>query len=128
MFFMTEKKITKKDRFNQLLAMESVTAIEGMEEFILHEIELLDRKRTPSGKDAVNAKENIEILEHIKEYLAEHNGQGFSCSDLMKTVPAEMSVKEITLPRISNILNTASKNGNGIIRYEEKRKAYFKLA
>lgn len=125
---MTEKKITKKDRFNQLLAMESVKAIEGMEEFILHEIELLDRKRTPSGKDAVNAKENIEILEHIKGYLAEHNEQGFSCSELMKIVPAEMSVKEITLPRISNILNTASKNGNGVVRYEEKRKAYFKLA
>lgn len=125
---MTEKKITKKDRFNQLLAMEEVKAIEGMVDFINHEIELLDRKRTPSGKDAANAQENIAILEHIKEYLVDHKNEGFSCSELMKIVPAEMSVKEITLPRISNILNTASKNGNGIVRYEKKRKAYFKLA
>lgn len=124
---MTEVKVTKKDRFNQLLAMAEVQNAEGMVEFINHEIELLNRKRTPSGKDAVNAQENVEILEHIKGYLTEHSG-GFSCSELMKIVPAEMSVKEITLPRISNILNTASKNGNGIVRYEEKRKAYFKLA
>lgn len=125
---MTEKYITKRDRFNQLLAMDSVKAIEGMVDFINHEIELLDRKRTPSGKNAANAQENTAILEHIKEYLAEHKDENFSCSELMKIVPAEMSVKEITLPRISNILNTASKNGNGIVRHEKKRKAYFKLA
>lgn len=125
---MTEKKITKREMFEMLLAMEEVKATKGMIEFINHEIELLDRKRTPSGKDAANAQENIVILEHIKKYLAEHENEGFNCSELMKIVPPEMSVKEITLPRISNILNTASKNGKGIARYEEKRKAYFKLA
>lgn len=126
---MTEVKVTKKDRFNQLLAMAEVQNAEGMVEFINHEIELLNRKRTPSGKDAVNAKENENILAYIVEYMTTHSDKGFTCSELMKIVPVEMSVKEITLPRISSIVNKASKGEEApLVRYEEKRVAKFKLA
>lgn len=97
-------------------------------EFLNYKIEQINSKKTPSGKDKVNAEENIIILNHIKNYLAEHANEGFTCSQLVKIVPAELSTKEISLPRISAILNKAVKENNGIIRYEEKRTAYFKLA
>ena len=42
----TEKKITKRDRFNELLGIPAVAENEGLVEFIEHEIELLDKKNT----------------------------------------------------------------------------------
>lgn len=140
---MTEKKLTKREMFGAMYkditddAIFTVETADGdnieitgeqMKQFIAKEIELLNRKRTPSGKDKVNAEENEKILEHIKKYLEQHKGEGFTCTELMKIVPAEMSIKEITLPRISSLLNKAAKANNGIVRYEEKRKSLFKLA
>ena len=44
-----EKKITKKDRFNQLLAIDGVSANDELVAFIQHEIELLEKKAGKSG-------------------------------------------------------------------------------
>ena len=51
---MAEKKITKKDRFNELLGIEEVAKVQDLVDFINHEIELLDKK---SGKKAVKVTE-----------------------------------------------------------------------
>ena len=50
-----EKKMTKKDRFNQLLALAEVKANDELVEFLNHELELLTRKA-----DRTNSKQNKE--------------------------------------------------------------------
>lgn len=64
---MADIKITKKDRFNQLLAIEAVAQNEELVAFINHEIELLSKKRSTSKKvneanEALKAK-ILNILE-----------------------------------------------------------------
>ena len=47
---MTIKKITKRDRFNALLALSEVQADADLVAFIEHEIELLDKKNSSEKK------------------------------------------------------------------------------
>ena len=44
------KKITKRERFAQILAIPAVSADPALVEFINHEIELLDRKNSGEKK------------------------------------------------------------------------------
>ena len=66
-----EKKITKKDRYNQLLAIEAVASNQDMVDFIKHEIELLGNKRS-SGKLTKAQEENLilknQIIMELKFY------------------------------------------------------------
>ena len=63
-----EKKITKKEMFTRLL-----TIVEGddlMTDFIKHEIELLDRKKS-SSKLTKNQTENLELMDALYDELSE---------------------------------------------------------
>ena len=64
-----EKKMTKKDRFNQLLEVESVRQNEDLVAFIKHEIELLEKKSSKSGTTKTQ-KENVVIMETLHNELA----------------------------------------------------------
>lgn len=57
-------KSTKKDYFNQLLAIEAVSENSELVEFINHELELLAKKSGKTTKTK-NQKENDEILQTI---------------------------------------------------------------
>ena len=45
---MENKKMTKKDYFNELLKIGAVASNESLVDFINHELELLDRKSSKS--------------------------------------------------------------------------------
>jgi hypothetical protein len=60
---MADVKITKKDRFNELLAIEAVAQNEELVAFIKREIELLSKKRSSSKKvNEANEALKTEIL------------------------------------------------------------------
>jgi hypothetical protein len=65
---MADIKITKKDRFNELLAIEEVAQNEELVAFINHEIELLSKKRSSSKKKVNEANEVLktEILKVLE--------------------------------------------------------------
>ena len=63
-----EKKITKKERFAQLLLIEEVAQNEDLVAFINHEIELLEKKASKSGSTKTQ-KENAEIMDALYEEL-----------------------------------------------------------
>ena len=77
-----ERKITKKDRFNQLLAIETVKQNTELVEFIKHEIELLEKKAGKSGATKTQ-KENEEIKSNLVVALAEI-GKAVTISEFMK--------------------------------------------
>lgn len=108
---MSNKKVTKRDRFIQLMGLNEVAANKELVDFIKHEIELINRKNksttmTKTQVENVSIKENIlavlnspmtvtEIIKALNE-----NGYGdFSSqkvSSLMRQLVLEEKVARIT--------------------------------
>lgn len=115
---MTIKK-TKKDFFKELLEMESVSANTEMVDFINHEIELLDKKKSSKGLTE-NQKEN----ENLKEVIVA------TLTDLAKAVTitelqgANEKLAELSNQKISALLKKLVDEGT-INKSFDKRKAYF---
>jgi hypothetical protein len=65
---MTNKRMTKRDYFNTLLAINEVAGNDELVKFIKHEMELLDRKNK-SGKMTKTQVENMSLKEHILTVL-----------------------------------------------------------
>ena len=63
-----EKKITKKEMFTMLLEVEGVKGNDTFQDFIKHEIELLDRKKTGTKPTKTQA-ENIALMDTLYEEL-----------------------------------------------------------
>ena len=114
------KKMTKKDYFNTLLAMESVKANPDLVDFIQHELDLLARKNSADKKPTAQQVANEGIKTAIAETL--ERGKLYTITDIMKSVP---ECADLTNQRVSAIVR--SMLGDTIERVEEKRKAYFRL-
>ena len=116
-----EKKITKKDRFNQLLAIEEVLVNDELVAFIKHEIELLEKKANKSGSTK-QQKENEEIMANLLVALSEI-GSAVTISDFQKKSEyASMFSNQ----KISALFRNMIKNGE-IEKTVEKGKSYFSV-
>lgn len=118
-----EKKMTKRDYFNQLLA--KVKGDEALEKFINHELELLAKKNA-SGATKLTAQQtaNLGIKEEILECMGEEPNRLFTISEMLKEFPC---CSELSNQRVSALIRQLIADGK-VERIEEKRKAYFKLA
>lgn len=118
----TEKKITKREKFEMLKAIAEVQANPILSEFIEREIELLAKKNSAEKKPTEKQTENAGIKEVIIEALTdEENGLTISamqkkCADL-----AEYSNQKISALVRQMILDGI------VVKTEEKGKAYFRL-
>ena len=120
---MTNKKMTKRDYFNTLLGIAEVKANDELVKFIEHELELLVKKNSSEKKPTAVQVANEGIKSVIIETLAE-NGKMMTISEMQK-VSAELG--ELSNQRISALIRQLI-NDEKVIRVEEKRKAYFKIA
>jgi len=115
LFFMTEKKITKKDYFMQLL--EIVGDSDELTSFINHEIELLDKK---------NLTKSVKVLEKDKEIVSKilevlQDNKNLKCTEIAKTLEYEYSAQ-----KISAMLKKLVDSGK-VERTTEKRVSYFNI-
>ena len=129
------KKLTQRDCYNMLLAIEEVANNEILVEFINHRIEQLDKKNTHSAdgekKPTAHQLANDSLREEILDCMEE--GKGYTISDMIKTFPCcnglSQSKVSAMLRPILTITAKGEINSDGVVeRYEEKGKAYFKLA
>lgn len=118
---MAEKKMTKREYFNQLLAIEEVKGNEKLVKFIEHELELLAKKNSADKKPTAVQIANEGIKSVILETLA--NGEKMTISEMQK---ANEELAELSNQRISALVRQLKEEGK-VERIEEKRKAYFKL-
>ena len=121
---MTNTRITKKDRFNELLALDSVKANPALVAFIEHEIELLARKNAtnPERKPTKNQLANEGIKAEILSLFTA--GQPLTCSELVKQNP---SLAEFSSQKIVALIHQLVKEGK-LTREVVKGKAFFTLA
>ena len=122
---MKEKKITKRERFNQLLAIAEVNANADLKAFIEHELELLAKKSSSSSdKPTAVQVANEGIKSEILEHMANEPNRLFTITEMQKEIEA---CAELTNQRISALIRQLKEDGK-VERVEEKRKAYFKIA
>ena len=117
------KKMTKRDYFNALLGIAEVKANDELVKFIEHELELLAKKNSSEKKQTAVQVANESIKSVIVETLAK-NGKMMTISEMQK---ANAELGELSNQRISALVRQLKEDGK-IVRVEEKRKAYFKIA
>lgn len=116
------KKLTKRDHYNTLLALDEVKSNPKLVEFIEHELELLDRKNSTDKKPTAQQTANEAIKVAILDNMAE--GKMYTITDLIKSVP---ECAELTNQRVSALMRQLIEDKQ-VVRTEDKRKAYFSLA
>ena len=116
------KKMTKRDYFNSLLALDEVKSNPKFVEFIEHELELLDKKNSAEKKPTAQQTANDAIKTDIFEHMVE--GARYTITDIIKSVP---SCVDLTNQRVSALVRQLKDEGK-VVRIEDKRKAYFSLA
>ena len=122
---MKEKKVTKRERFAQLLNIPAVAENVELKAFVEHEIELLAKKNA-SGDSKPTAVQlaNAKIKEEILECMAKEPNRMFTITEMIKEFEC---CSEMTNQRVSALIRQLKDEGK-VVRLEEKRKAYFKIA
>lgn len=115
-------KMTKKDYFNQLLAIKEVSANEGLVGFINHEIELLAKKSGKSGQTKTQ-KENEVILKTIVECLATDK----TPMTITELQGAYTELADFSNQKLSALMKKLVDNGT-VTKTIDKKKSYFVLA
>lgn len=122
----TVKKLTKRDRYAQLLALNEVKANPDLVAFIEHEVELLARKNTVNGEKTLTPNqvqnENFKVV--IAEYMASAPDRLFTVTELNKEVDV---LNDLSNQRISAILRQMVDAGK-VEKVVDKRKSYFRMA
>ena len=118
------KKLTKRDYFNQLKAVEGVKANPELVKFIAHELELLAKKNA-SGEGKMTAAQlaNEGIKNDILECMANEPNRMFTVSEMQKEFPC---CAELSNQRISALVRQLKEDGK-VERIEDKRKAFFRI-
>ena len=113
----TTKKITKREKFEMLMAIAEVKANPILSEFIERELELLSKKNSAEKKPTAQQEEN----EAIKETILENLTSRMTISEMQKTIP---DLAEYSNQKISALMRQLILEGL-IVKDEDKRKSYF---
>lgn len=114
-----EKKITKRETINAMLAEEVIASNEVYVNFLNHELELLDKK-SANRKPTKNQEANVALKADIKAVLDGVEG-GMVATDIVKALDAD-----VTVQKISALLSQMVKAGE-VVKTIDKRKSVFSL-
>ena len=118
---MAEKKITKREMWNQILEKYPLTDEE--KGYINHEIELLDKRNSKDRKPTATQQANEGIKEDIVAYL-ENVDKPQSITDIIKHAEG---CEDLSNQRVSALVRQLKEAGK-VVRTEVKGRAYFSLA
>ena len=119
---MAEKKITKRERYTELLGLSDVMARPELVEFIEHELELLARKNTTStGEKKMSAvqKANEELKASIYDEMEEN--RLYTVTEMTKELPC---CDGLSTSKVSAMV-TQMKDAGLVAKTVEKRKTYY---
>lgn len=126
---MADKKLTKRDRYTQLLALSEVANDTDLTAFIKHEIELLDKhKASGDGEKALTAtqKQNLVLVDELLAFFQSKPDTVMTITDITKTCPT-CADNDLSGQRVTALVKKLVDAGK-VKRSEVKGKAYFSLA
>ena len=111
--------MTKREMFLAITKVEGVAENEDMVNFLNHQVELLDSRKSGERKPTAKQVENEKIKEDIKGLLMDGR---MTCGELAKAL-------DITSQRCSALLRQMGEDGTKeVVKTFEKKVAYFSLA
>ena len=116
-------KLTKKDKFNMLLAR--VEDSDMLTEFVKHEIELLDRKNSKSATLTKAQKDAIAVTEIVKDVLAEN--ERMTVGAILKDERIASYVKADGNGVSSQMLTAILSKSSDFVNVKEKKVSYYSL-
>ena len=124
---MAEKKITKREKFEMVLAL--VEGNDMLTEFIAHEIELLTNKSSKSGKPTKAQEDALAIAEIVKDVLAEcPDAKGMTVGAILKDARVSGYVRHNGEAPNSQVITAIVSKSADFVRTVEKKVAYYALA
>ena len=118
-------KVTKRERFAQLMAIVEASNVANateLKEFIEHEVELLNKKNSRSGKPTKTQIENETIKTQIVSIL-ERVRKPMTVTQLL----SESELAGLSNQKISALLTQLRESGK-VMRTVEKKVAYYSMA
>ena len=113
------KKMTKREKFEMLMAISEVNSNPVLSEFIAHELELLAKKNTSEKKPTAVQQAN-EVLKNA--IVAGMNPDRlYTVTELIKEIP---ECNGLSTSKVSALVNRMPES---IERIPDKRKTYFRL-
>lgn len=120
----SNRKPTKRDNFNTLLAIPAVAENADLVAFINHEVELLDKKNSAERKPTPKQTENAGFKSDILDWA--EAGVQYTAGDFVKGVPSIVEAG-ISVNRVTAML-TQLVNDGALVKTVDKRKSYYSLA
>ena len=119
-----EKKVTKREKFEMLKALVKDNAM--LVEFIDHEIELLDKKKS-NGNAKANEKMDSQVNLVYNALMSV--GRAVSASELIAETDLSALANEsgvVSTQKVSALLKKLV-DGGKIEKYTDKKKTYFRI-
>ena len=120
----SNRKLTKRDSFNALLAIPAVAENADLVAFIEHEIELLDKKNSAERKPTAKQTENAGFKADILAWL--ESGKLYTVADVVKGVPSVVAAG-ISANRVTAMMTQLVADGS-VVKTIDKRKSYYSRA
>ena len=116
----TERKITKRERFAEIIEIATELGREDLVDFCNHEIELLDKKASKSG-ESKSKKENAELMNILYDELVEI-GKAVTITEFMKASPTSTE-RELSNQKITSLFSKMV--GTRVDKVVLKGKSYY---
>lgn len=115
-------KVTKRERFAELLAIPEVAKNQDLVDFINHEVDLLTRKNASGEKKlTANQLENENLKAIIVNSLSAETGM--TITEMIKTIP---ELAEFTNQKVSALTTALVKDGKVERRVEKRVTKFYK--
>ena len=113
--------MTKREKFEMLMAISEVKSNPILSEFIAHELELLAKKNTSEKKPTAVQIANEALKQTIMDVL---NGNGglMTVTDIQKSCE---ELSELSNQKVTALIRQLKEDGK-VEKVEDKRKSYFK--
>lgn len=116
-------KVTKRERFAELLAIPEVAKNQDLVDFINHEVDLLTRKNASGEKKlTANQLENENLKAIIVNSLSADTGM--TITEMIKTIP---ELAEFTNQKVSALTTALVKDGKVERRVEKRVTKFYKV-
>jgi hypothetical protein len=120
----TTPRITKAQKFAMLKAIPAVAENAMLVEFIDHEIDLLSKKNAGEKKLTPQQVANEAFKQAILDAMTADPNRLFTITEIVKEVPA---CADLTNQRVAALVRQLIE-AKAVVRTEDKRKAFFRLA